>query len=207
MSTRVQFVLALVLDVLGTAGVLLIGTREWQTVVTVRGTQFLDDTLAVSGRTVDSAPTAMALVALAGAVAVIATRGVARRVVGAVIALAGAGIVWRAVAAMSALSPSRARELVRDKHPSVTSTSVPHVSTHDAWAVLTLGCALLVIVAGVLVAAYGGRWTSMSARYESPAVQADPEAIAARRARADAAMWTALDRGDDPTARDPRDTQ
>ena len=61
-----------------------------------RGAQFLDDMLPVTGRTVDAAPTAMALVALAGVVAVIATRGVARRVVGAVIALAGAGIVWRA---------------------------------------------------------------------------------------------------------------
>jgi uncharacterized membrane protein (TIGR02234 family) len=207
MSTRVQFVLALVLDVLGTAGVLLVGTREWQTVVTARGAQFVNDTLPVTGRTVDSAPTAMALVALAGAVAVIATRGVVRRVVGAVIALAGAGIVWRAIAATSAVSRSRARELVRDKHPSVTSTAVPRVSTHDAWALLTVGCAVLVVVAGVLIAAYGGRWTSMSARYESPAVQADPEAVAARRARADAAMWTALDRGDDPTARDPRDTE
>ena len=207
MSARVQFVLALVLDVLGTAGVLLIGTREWQTVVTVRGAQFADDTLSVPGRTVDSAPTAMALVALAGAVAVIATRGLVRRVVGAVIALAGAGIVWRAVTAMSAVSASRARELVREKHPSVTSTTAPHVSTHGGWALLTIGCALLVVVGGVLVAAFGDRWTNMSARYESPAVQADPEAIAARRARADAAMWTALDRGDDPTARDPRDTE
>jgi hypothetical protein len=38
-------------------------------------------------------------------------------------------------------------------------------------------------------------------------VQADPDAVAVRRARADAALWSALDRGDDPTERDPRDTE
>ena len=38
---------------------------------------------------------------------------------------------------MSGVPGARAR---RDKHPSVTVDSpVPHVSTHDAWAVLTLG--------------------------------------------------------------------
>jgi uncharacterized membrane protein (TIGR02234 family) len=205
-GTRLQFLLALLLDVLGTAGVLLVGTCDWQTIVTPRSGQFLDDTLQVTGRTVDAAPTALSLVALAGAVAVIATRGVARRVVGVVIALAGIGIVWRAVAAMSAVSTSRARDLVRDKHPSAASTTaVPEISAHAGWAVLTMVCAVLVVAAGVLIALYGGRWTGMSTRYESPAVQHDPDAVAARRARADAAMWTALDRGDDPTDRDPRE--
>lgn len=206
MSPRLQFVLALLLDVLGAAGVLLVATRDWQTIVTPRPGEFLDDTLQVSGRTIDGAPTALALVALAGAVAVIATRGIARRIVGAVVLLAGAAIVWRAAMAAAAVSTSRARDLVRDKHPSAASTTaVPIVSAHVGWAVLTIVGAVLVIAAGALVAAYGARWTGMSLRYESPAVQADPDAIAARRARADAAMWTALDRGDDPTDRDPRE--
>jgi uncharacterized membrane protein (TIGR02234 family) len=206
MSTRLQFALALLLDVLGAGGVLLVGTRDWQTIVTPRAPQFLDDTLQVTGRTVDGAPTALALVALAGAVAVIATRGVVRRGVGVVIALAGIGIVWRAAFAFGAIGTPRARDLVRDKHPSAASTtSVPQVSVHPGWVVLTLACAVLVLVAGLLVTGYGARWTGMSTRYESPAVQADPDAIAARRARADAALWTALDRGDDPTARDPRE--
>jgi uncharacterized membrane protein (TIGR02234 family) len=207
MSGRAQFLLALALDVLGTAGVLLLATRDWQTILTTRDSQFLDDTLQVTGRTIDSAPTAMALVALAGAVAVIATRGSVRRVVGAVVALAGIGIVWRSIGAMATLSASRARDLVRDHHPTVTSATVPRVTTHDTWAVLTIGCAVLVFAAGVLVAGYGARWTGMSTRYESPAVQGDPDAVAVRRARADAALWSALDRGDDPTERDPRDTE
>lgn len=208
MSGRLQFLVALLLDVLGTAGVLLVSTRDWQTILTPRSGQFLDDTLQVTGRTVDAAPTALALVALAGAVAVIATRGVVRRVVGAVIALAGVGVVWRVALAMSAVGRSRARDLVRAKHPSAASTtSVPQVTVHVGWAVISIMCAVLVIASGALIAAYGGRWTNMSLRYESPAVQADPDAVATRRARADAALWTALDRGDDPTERDPSEAR
>lgn len=206
MTSRLQYVLALLLDVVGAAGVLLTGTRDWQTIVTPRSGRFLDDTLRVTGRTIDAAPTALALVALAGAVAVIATRGVVRRAVGGVIALAGVAIVWRAATAMAAVSTGRARDLVRDKHPSAASTTaVPHVSVQPGWAAVAVGCAVLIGAAGVLVAAYGARWTGMSTRYESPAVQADPDVLARTRARADAALWTALDRGDDPTDRDPRE--
>jgi uncharacterized membrane protein (TIGR02234 family) len=205
-SPRLQFALALALDLAGSAGVLLLGARDWQTIVTPRGGGFLDDTLQVTGRSVDAAPTAMGLVALAGAVAVIATRGAARRAVGVVIALAGAGILWRTTGAMSALSTSRARDLVRAEHPTATSaTALVRIATHDGWAIATIAAAVLILAAGLLVAGYGGRWTAMSSRYESPAAQADPEAVAARRARADTAMWAALDQGDDPTERDPHD--
>jgi uncharacterized membrane protein (TIGR02234 family) len=70
---------ALVLDLVGSAGALLIAARSWQHVVTPRPAPLGRDVLALSGRTVDSAPTALALVALAGVVAVIATRGSLRR--------------------------------------------------------------------------------------------------------------------------------
>jgi uncharacterized membrane protein (TIGR02234 family) len=61
---------------------------------------------------------------------------------------------------------------------------------------------VLVLTAGVLVAWHGGRWGAMSARYERPA-GAGVEDAERSRARADAALWTALERGDDPTADDP----
>ena len=181
-------------------------TRHWQTIVTPRAGQFPDDVLDVTGRTVDAAPTAFALVALAAAVAVIATRGTARRVIGGIVALAGAGTVWRALTAASAVSTDRARGLVADAHPSVSAANVaPQVSTHPAWVVVTVVCAVFVLAAGVLIAARGATWTAMSTRYEPPAVQ-DRDAERQRRERANVALWTALDRGDDPTERDPRDT-
>ena len=188
-----EFTVALVLDLLGAGGALLVSLRAWQTLRVNRPAPLHDVELAVNGRVVDSAPTALALVALAGVVAVLATRGVARRVVGGVLALAGAGLVWRAVSASSALGDAQARSLLADHRSSVDLTGLhPTVTTHPAWPVLTVVCGLMVLAAGGLIAWRGARWQAMSRRYEAP----DPAQESARTATT---MWTALDRGEDPT--------
>ncbi len=209
MTARAEYVVALLLDALGAGVAVLLGSRYWQTIVSSRARPFTDDVLVVSGRAIDSAPTALALVALAGVVAVLATRSVARRAIGAFIALAGIGIVWRASAAMSPVDAARARQLVREKRPrvGVSDTAVPDVSSHTVWAVLTVICGVLVVVGGVLIAVRGGRWAAMSARYEAPGRPPKPDDDDRARQRADAALWGALDRGEDPTARDPRETE
>ena len=209
MNARVEYATALVFDALAAGGALLVATREWQTITTSRARPFADDVLAVTGRTVDAAPTALALVALAGVVAVLATRGIARRFVGGLIALAGAGLVWRATSAQSPVSASRARDLVRTRHPrvSLSSTVSPHISTHGTWGALTIACGVIVFGAGLLVAVRSGRWAAMSARYETPATRADDTGTQVSRQKADASLWGALDRGEDPTLRDPRDAQ
>jgi uncharacterized membrane protein (TIGR02234 family) len=200
---RAEYVIALLLELLGAALVLLVATRDWQTITTVRARPFSADVLGVSGRTLDGAPTALALVALAGVVAVLATKGVVRRVVGALVGLAGVAIVWRSVAAAPSVSAARAAGLVRDRHETVGASAVvaQHVTVHAAWAVLSAVGGVLVLAAGVLVAWHGARWGAMSARYERPAGTSAEDAERSR-ARADAALWTALERGDDPTADD-----
>lgn len=190
-----EFGLALLLDLLGAAGALLVSLRTWQVVTTPRVRPLRDDVLGVSGRTVDAASTALALVALAGVVAVLATRGLPRRAVGGVLALAGAGLIVRGLAATGAVSAARARSLVAERHPTVTVDAdvVPQIAVHLLWPVLSVGCGVLVAAAGVLIAVRGHRWEGMSARYESrPASDEDP-------AKAAASLWTALDRGEDPT--------
>jgi uncharacterized membrane protein (TIGR02234 family) len=185
----------LLLDLVGAAGALLISLRTWQTVETARPAPLHLDVLYLNGRTVDAAPTALSLVALAGIVAVLATRGVARRVVGVVLALAGAALVWRALASTAAVGTTRARALVTERHRTVdASAAVPHVSTQAVWPALTAVCGVLVLAAGLLIAWRGHRWQVMSARYEArtPANDADG-------ARAATTLWTALDRGEDPT--------
>jgi uncharacterized membrane protein (TIGR02234 family) len=188
------FALALLLQLIGAGAALLVAARTWQTVTTPRPRPAHADVLRLSGRTVDSAPTALALVALAGVVAVLATRGVVRRVIGAVLATVGMALLWRAVASAGAVSAGRARDLVTDRHPTVNAAAVvPQVETSAAWPVLTGLCGVSVLVAGLLIAWRGHRWQVMSARYEAPV---DPQQ---QQTKAATALWTALDRGEDPT--------
>ncbi|GAA1900015.1 Trp biosynthesis-associated membrane protein [Asanoa iriomotensis] len=84
--------------------------------------------------------TALALVALAGAGALLATRGWARRAVGALVLLVGLGLV--------ALAFDR----------------VFDAST--AWPALTAVGGVLVVVGGLAAALAGHRWPGMGARYE-----------------------------------------
>lgn len=193
MRRYAEFGVALLLDLVGAAGALLVATRGWQTVRTPGA--FRADVLDVSGRTVDSSPTALALVALAGVVAVLATRGTVRRAVGAVLALAGAGLIWRSAVSAGAMSAADARDIVASKHKTVpVDDVVPHVTVHAAWPVLSLVAGVLIAAAGVLIAARGHRWQAMSRKYEAqPAPSEDP-------AKAATSMWSALDRGEDPTS-------
>jgi uncharacterized membrane protein (TIGR02234 family) len=207
MRSRVEFAAVLVTLVIGAGVVLLCASRSWQTITTPRPRPFADDVLAVSGRTIDSASTALGLVALAGVVAVIATRGIARRIVGVLVAIAGAALIWRGSNSIGAVSQARARALVHGKHPHVVqSGTAVHVVTHPAWGALSIIGAVLVLISGVVIAVRGARWGAMSARYESPtkAADSDPEQA---RARADASLWTALERGEDPTAHDPHESR
>lgn len=188
------FALALLLQLIGAGGALLVAVRTWQTVTTPRPAPLHEDVLHLSGRTVDAAPTALALVALAGVVAVLATRRGMRRVIGAVLALVGVGLVWRAFASAGAVSVGRARTLVTDHHPTVNAAAVvPRVETSAVWPLLTGACGLLILAAGALIAWRGHRWQVMSARYEAPADAQQQQTKAAT------ALWTALDRGEDPT--------
>ncbi|MDP9118441.1 MAG: Trp biosynthesis-associated membrane protein [Actinomycetota bacterium] len=205
MRSRLQFGAALSVELLAAVATLLIATRSWQTILTSRPRPLVDDLLEVSGRTLDAAPTALGLVALAGVVAVLATKGVVRRIVGLVLALAGGAVVWRSVADIALVSTARARELVSSHHSaiSVSAGGAPHVSGHPYWPWLSVVCGALIAVAGAAIATRGQQWAVMSARYEAPVARVpSAEDAAITRARADASMWTALDRGDDPTRGD-----
>jgi uncharacterized membrane protein (TIGR02234 family) len=191
MKRSALYAATLALDLGGAAGALLIASRAWQTLTHERGAPFPTITREVIGRTVDAAPTALALVALAGVVAVLATRGTVRRVVGAVIALAGVGLIWRALASADPISDTQARTIMTGFVD--IGFPGPTVETHPIWPILTAVCGALVAVSGIVIAWRGHRWQAMSARYETPPAQAtDP-------ARTAATLWTKLDRGEDPT--------
>lgn len=196
---RVEFAAALALQLVGAAGALVLAGRTWQTIVTPRPRPLGDSVLQLTGGTVDAASSALALVALAGVVAVLATRGPGRVAIGVVLAGVGAALVWRAMAGGATIGPARARAFVQS-HPGVGADpgAVSRVTVHSGWAALSAGCGLLVLAAGLLIALRGRHWASMSARYETPAARGDLDEETART-RASALLWSALDRGHDPT--------
>ncbi|MEV0625712.1 Trp biosynthesis-associated membrane protein [Nonomuraea wenchangensis] len=172
----------LAVTVLGCLLVLLAAGRTWVSV-----TQTGAD--APTGGDLSPVLTPLALAGLAGVVAVLATKGVGRRVVGGLLALCGAGA---GAGTWTALDGS-----------GVTDWLAAHNTLHGAtgltwhfvalWPAVAGAGALLLAAGGVLAVVRGGRWAGMSARYErrGPAP-----------ADGDKALWDALDRGDDPT--DPR---
>lgn len=204
MKQRAEFGVALLLLLVGGGGVVLIAGRHWQTI----GTHHV----GVDGRSLDAAPTALGLVALAGVVAVIVTRGPARRALGVLLAVAGVIAIWRSLDAAGPVSSARAEDILRAKQQvTIIGGAPPSVATHPVWAVLSVVASALVVLAGGLVAVRGGRWAGMSARYQRPAAphadDAEPtsEVDAERvRTRAHAALWSELERGLDPTD-DPTD--
>ena len=193
--TRRSLIAAVAADLLGAAGVLLFAGRDWQRVVVSRVRPLPDAVAKLDGHDLHGAITAFALIALAGVVAVAATRGWARRAVGLVLIASGAVIVWYSVDGVSAVSSGTARASIASG-VGVDSASVPHVSVDAVWPVLTAVSALLIVAAGTLTVRNAGRWSALAARYEAPT-----GAARAERVSPDIAMWTALDRGDDPTTR------
>ena len=125
---------------------------------------------------------AWGLVAFAGVVAVAATRGWGRLPVGLALAAGGA-----AVAALS--YDARHKHFVVGFISTVPTSAHPTAHT-TVWPYVSVAGGVILAATGVLVALRGPRWSALGARYESPAVRPVTEAD----------VWSALDRGEDPTA-------
>jgi uncharacterized membrane protein (TIGR02234 family) len=164
------------------AGLALYGvTRTWSVRVTARpGLPELRE--ASTGAQVAPWAIGLALVALAGAGALIATRGLPRRVLGALLAVAGAGVAAGAIAGRAAVAPGGAG------------------AGGTIWPVACVAGGLLVLAGGLWAARSGHEWPGMGARYERRAAAPQPGAAVDQRVDTRAA-WDALDRGDDPTER------
>ena len=217
--SRRSYALTLIACLAGAGLALYAVTRTWSLRVTPR-TGMSELRAVRTGADVEPWVIGLALVALAGTGALLATHGWARRALGVLLTLVGAGVAAGAIIGRSGLDTGQAG------------------SGGTLW---PLTCALggAIIAAGGLTAArHGHRWPGMSARYERrpvPPAPAQPgEAPAPTAAAGPArgagsppeplappeplsppdplappdplsppdhrATWDALDRGDDPTA-------
>jgi uncharacterized membrane protein (TIGR02234 family) len=192
---------------LGAALMLLAASRTWVHAV-------VQDPLAgplqvdASGRQASPLVAAVALVALAGAVAVLTLRTVGRVVTGLLLVLSGAAAVAAAVDVLR--TPSDAlRSVVAD----VTGRSgdVLPVAHQTSWPWAAVAGAVLVVLGGALAVVRARGWSGLSAKYDAPVgavvspgpAPADDEAEPGEgpegQAGPGADSWDRLSRGDDPT--------
>jgi Tryptophan-associated transmembrane protein (Trp_oprn_chp) len=146
-------------------------TRVWSVRVTERpGLPALRDT--TTGAAEQPWVVGLALVALAGAGALLATRGLPRRAVGVLLVLIGLAIAAGMVAARVNLAAGSI-----------------------AWPVAGVLSGAIIGAGGLIAARSGHRWPVMGARYERTPGPSAAEPADTR------ATWDALDRGVDPTDR------
>jgi uncharacterized membrane protein (TIGR02234 family) len=183
---------------LGGGLALLASGRTWVTVHVDRPAPLPDFSVGLTGRTLQAAVPGLAVVALAGVVALLATRGVARRIVGAVIAGAGVALAIAAAGA-GMVSSGEARRLVADTRTgTVLDPAAPlRLVSQHVWPVLAIVGAVLVVAGGVLAALGWTASAGLGRRYEAPTTATGPPPSG----ESDLALWQRLDRGDDPTAR------
>jgi uncharacterized membrane protein (TIGR02234 family) len=230
MTAKREYGLTLLAGAIGAALVLLAVRQHWARVTFTPPKPLSQQVVDVSGADLVPLAGALALAALAGLAAVIATRGALRRAAGVLLALFGAGAgaaVTTSVTAATMVSVAAGKvgspgaAAVSGTAGSTTSggsgggalvvgDAAGHaVRTGAPWPAFVLLGALLIVAAGLATALRGPRWPVMSARYDAPGQAAGPgdhPAGAASRqpARAgdSASMWESLSGGDDPTVDD-----
>ena len=149
------------------------------------------DSVDVTGADAQPLVSALAVVVLTAALAVLAASPRVRRVVGGftvLVAVAGVAIVLLGSASLdSAVEPGGRGVAGIHRH------GTPDFST-TAWSYVAVVGFVVAATAGGITARFGATWPTMSSRYEAPAARA---VVASPQSDSD--MWKALDEGRDPT--------
>jgi uncharacterized membrane protein (TIGR02234 family) len=222
-SVKREYGLALLTGAVG-AGLILLAVREqWAQALFTQPKPLPAQVVGVSGNDLVPVAGALALAALAGLVAVIATRGVLRRVAGVILALFGAGAgaaVLTSVSAATVVSVA-ASQVASPESAALSGTSAGSTTSGSTstggfivsgshgtaimsgtpWHVAVLIGALLIFAAGLATLLRGPDWPVMSSKYDAPGGQEGHGAGAQGKGRAldSATMWESLNGGNDPT--------
>jgi hypothetical protein len=210
------------------AGSVLLATRQLMAQVIVRAPSPLPDTVrAVSVQDVRPAAAALAVAALASLAAVLATRGVLRRLTGLITVALGAGVAAVAAGPVTAAAALAAagRASVSPASGSGAGTAAGSVTAGNGaaaapgsvggfaahvviggagWRALMIAGAVLIVSAGIAALVRADRLPVMSTRYDRQARPRVAVGDAAGRGTSGSTtsnMWEALSAGGDPTAR------
>ncbi|MEP6560566.1 MAG: Trp biosynthesis-associated membrane protein [Nakamurella sp.] len=160
-------------------------------------------TITVTGGSAVPELVPLALVALAGFGAALATHGTVRRLVGVVLLLCGGAIAVRSALALTDQPAALVTSLSRPAAPAGSP------QLHAVGPVLGIVGGLLLLAAGALIALGRGARQRLGARYDAPTGAAKARPAASAPAAASGApgetgdggdWWKALDAGADPTA-------
>jgi hypothetical protein len=177
--------------VVGAGIALFAATRTWSTTTQRQAPPLPDKLVHHTGGSLIGWLPALALVGLAGAGALLATRGIGRTIIGVLLVIVGLGVVGGAIDGLDMAA--------------------------GVWPVFVGVGGLGIAWSGLAALRSGATWPAMGARYERSAAPAGPTdgsaggsavapadraATAGRRPRTHASMWDDLDRGVDPTDRD-----
>jgi uncharacterized membrane protein (TIGR02234 family) len=155
-------------------------------------------TVSVTGGSTVPELVPLALVALAGFGAALATHGIVRRLVGVVLVLCGGAITVRAAMSFGSQPAALVSTLSRP------ADAVGDPDLHAIGPALGVLGGLLLVAAGTLITAGWGARQRLGAKYDAPT--ADAKDRTARPATTDGTdWWKALDAGGDPTAVDDGD--
>lgn len=227
-AARREFALALLAGAAGAGIVLLAVAQPWARASFAPSPPMPPSTITVTGNQLGPAPGALSLAALACLAAVLATRGVARRISGGMLAVFG---VLAAVSAAASVRHGHVAATAASRAPAaVAGVGAPRLAMAAfPWWLAAAGGGALILAAGAVVAWRGPRWPGMSSKYDRPPGRAASPAAGdgpaqSRRASPGASpgatagttpgepraeidqvsTWDALDRGKDPTVRHPR---
>jgi uncharacterized membrane protein (TIGR02234 family) len=219
-TARREYGYALLAGAVG-AGVILLAVRQqWAQAVFTEPKPLGSQTIAVSGSDLVPLAGGLALAALACLAAVIATRGVGRRITGTLLALFGAGAgaaVTTSVKAATVLSVAASKVAsgesaaisgaagsttsgANSSSTYVISGSTGHaIMTGTPWHAAVLAGALVIFLAGLFTALRGPDGPVMSSRYDAPPGRGRGPGQGPDQALDSATMWESLNGGGDPT--------
>ncbi|WP_184540172.1 Trp biosynthesis-associated membrane protein [Micromonospora polyrhachis] len=191
-AARRQLAYAVLLCLVGAGLAVFAATRIWAVEVTARPAPLPSVRVTRTGGELLPWLPALAVVGLAGAGAVLATRGMGRRLVGVLLLLVGLAVAVGGGYGVAGLA---------------------HEDTTVGWPALCVLGGVLALAGGAVTVLRGGSWPVMGARYErrstrenSPVQDGSAAGSMAANdgkgpvvARRTVAAWDALDRGEDPT--------
>jgi uncharacterized membrane protein (TIGR02234 family) len=188
-SARQELARTLLVGALGAGLVFLASRQGWAHVRTIPPKPLPASRVTVTGAALVPYADALALAGLATLAAVLASRGLARRLTGVLLALLGASLAASAFTVSAASAITAANSNVGPASASAGSvvdgsgtaaSAVPNVAgatSHVAfsaagWQALVVVGGIAMIGAGVLVAWRAGQMAVMSSRYDSPTAAA-----------------------------------